>query len=187
MVKTTMPFFHLLPAVSVQDIKCYNTLILCLKSAQSDKRGTMCTSIAGKVAAPFQPLSNVRPEKDTAILQWQWRDVPAVTTSTQLCPTSQQEAYLRMIFNSLLIWPIFSVYSTNISYLLNLLLSQYRFSIKYVQLLALQTVQLCLWSVLPSRLMLPLLDFLRLWEEESCKALNVQNWNFWFQCELRLR
>lgn len=102
-----MPFFHLLPAVSVQDIKCYNTLILCLKSAQSDKRGTMCASTAGKVVAPLQPLSNIRPEEDTAILQWQGR---CASSHHILCPTSQQEAYLRMIFNSLLIWHIFHKY-----------------------------------------------------------------------------
>lgn len=52
-VITTMLFFHLLPAISVQDTKCDNAHILCLKSAQLDKRGTICVPSAGKVAAPL--------------------------------------------------------------------------------------------------------------------------------------
>lgn len=96
------------------------------------------------------------------------------TTSIQLSSASQQEAYLRMIFNSLLIWPIFSVYSTNISYLLNLLLSQYRFSIKYVQLLALQTMFSCVSDqfCLPDWCFL----FLTFWDFEEEKA--AKSWMF---------
>lgn len=102
-----------------------------------------------------------------------WSTLKQSTKSIQISSGSQYEDYSRMTFNIISIWPIFSFYSANMSYLLDLLVSQYGFRIQ-IHAIVWPAMFICHWSLSPSNLVFPHLDILRFWAEESHKPLNVQ-------------